>query len=150
MIGARSNATTEYIFQGDPALDKESSAFDLKQYLRTFDRKFLPIVAGKTPTVFKIRRLPRITATAIAGLESVPAQGIQTVCYGLVGVENFMNGNGQPLVMDFVGDGMERRLTGPSMDALFSLELFGELMMVITKFGELDPLVDGRSPSSQP
>ena len=144
MIGARSNATAEYIFSADPALDIDSPSYDLKQYLKTFDRKHLPVREGKTATVFKIRRLPRVTWTALASLESQASRAVQTVCYGLVGVENFLNGNGTHLNLEFVGEGVEKRLTAATMDALWSSELFAELASVIVRFGELDPLADAR------
>lgn len=148
MIGARSNATAEYIYLDDPALDKESKYFDFKRYMQTLDRKHLPVKAGQTATVFKIRRLPRVTFTALASLAHTAERAVQAVAYGVIGVENFMNGNGQPIVLEFVGEGVERRLTGDSLNAIFAPQLFGELMTVITTFSDLDPLADGRSGSS--
>lgn len=147
MIGARSNATVEYIPLSDPDLDLQSATFDFARYMQTLDRQHIPHKLGSTPTVFTLRRLSRLRFIAIAGLPK-HEQPNATVAYGVAGVSNYILPNGNTLVPEFEGAGVDQRLSNATLDAMHSPSLFAELLQVIVVLTELDPLVGGRSKSS--
>ena len=143
MIGARSNATFEHIYSEDPALDTESLSFDAKKYMDTFDRQYLPVRDGSTPTVFRIRRLSRKRFEAVSAL-SGHNRAAAVVAYGVQGIENFRLPSGDMLVPELTGVGADQHLTAATLDAFFDGGLFAELMNVIIAASGLDPLADGR------
>lgn len=147
MIGARGNDIIEYIYSEDPALDPEHADFNAKKFLDSFDRKYLPVKDGVTPTVFKIRRLTRKRFMAIAGMAPTERANA-TVAYGVVGIDNFMLKSGSYLIPEFSGSGVDQHLTAATLDAMFDGGLFAELMNIIMAASGLDPLCGGHSGSS--
>jgi hypothetical protein len=147
MIGSRSNAPFEHVYTEDPAVDYESDQLDTKKYFQTFDRKYLPIKAGASPTIFKLRPLSRKRFIAIANMAGAE-QPNATVAYGIIGIENFRLPTGSMLVPEFTGLGADQHLTAATLDAIFDSRLFAELMTVIMSASGLDPLADGHSGSS--
>jgi hypothetical protein len=143
MIGSRSNAPVEYISTGDAALDHTSPGFDFRKFMETFDRAYLPVKAGRSPTVFTVRRLSRRRFTAISGMAK-HEQPAACVAYGVTGISNYMDGR-NTIVPEFDGAGADSRLAETTLDAIFSPSLFAELAQVIVLLTELDPLADGRS-----
>lgn len=144
MIGTRSNAPVEYISQDDAALDTESSEYNFAEYLKTFDRKYLPCKPGVTPTVFTLRRLSRKHFTAIAGMPK-HQQAEESIARGVVNISGFALPNGNSLVPEFDGSGADQRLSATTLDAIFSPKLFAELSQVVIVLSELDPLAGKRS-----
>lgn len=147
MIGARSHDEFEHVYTEDPAIDTESPDLDTKKYFETFDRKYLPIRAGATPTRFKVRPLSRRRFMAISAMPAADRPNA-TVAYGVTGVSNFRLPSGNMFVPEFTGMGADQHLTGPSLDAFFDPALFSELMTVIMVASGLDPLADRHSGSS--
>lgn len=147
MIGARSHDEFDHVYTDDPSIDLESTELDTKKYFQTFDRKFLPVRAGTTPTIFRIRPLSRRRFIAISGM---PAQDrpTATVSYGVTGVHNFRLPSGNMFVPEYTGMGQDLHMTGPSLDAIFDASLFSELMTVIMLASGLDPFADRHSGSS--
>jgi hypothetical protein len=143
MIGARSNATFEHIYSEDPALDGESPAFDAKKYMDTFDRQYLPVREGSTPTIFRIRRLSRKRFESVSALNG-HNRAASVVAYGVQGIENFRLPSGDMLIPEFTGQGSDTHLTPATLDAFFDGGLFAELMNVIIAASGLDPLANGR------
>lgn len=147
MIGARSHDPFEHVYTEDPAVDNESTDLDVKRYFQSFDRKFLPVKPGTTPTLFRVRPLSRRRFMAIANLPMADRPNA-CVAYGVIGVSNFRLPTGSLFVPEFTGSGADQHLTGPSLDQIFDPGLFAELMTVIMTASGLDPLADGLSGSS--
>jgi hypothetical protein len=142
MIGSRSRDPFDHVYGDDPALDKDSPAFDPQKYFQTFDPKYQPIRDGRTPTRFKIRPLSRKRYIAIAAMPP-NERANAAVSYGVIGIENFRLASGSMLVPEFGGMGSDTHLLPPTLDLLFDAGLFGELMTVIMTASGLDPFSDG-------
>jgi len=56
----KSTLTGDYthIYSKDPALDRDSEAFDHDKWIETGDDKYLPVKDGLTPVRFTLKRLP--------------------------------------------------------------------------------------------
>lgn len=136
MITSRSNAVVEYISIADEAVEGTEW---LAKFLRTLKLEDIPVTPGKTPTIFKLRRLDRKTRLRIGvGIEELsPAQQNEVIAHGLKGVQNWRGGS-----LSFVlkGAGPNERVSEETLDAMDAPELFNELATIIVKLSSLSPL----------
>lgn len=138
MITTRSNALVEYISIADEAVEGEGSTW-LPKFLRTCKLEDIPLKAGASPTVFKLRRLDRKVRLRIGvgNGELSPIQENEVVAHGLKDVANW-KGGGLSFVLK--GAGPNERVSEETLDAMDAPELFHELATIIVKLGSLSPL----------
>lgn len=118
----------EYIWSGDPAVDKTHPAYSQEEYLKDFDPKFRPVREGATPAVFKLAPLPRRVMLRILKLDKME-QLFECTVHSLCGVTGWEH-NGREVIItkdDFVEEGKLRRLSESWVDQHFDVELFAEL-----------------------
>lgn len=83
MINFSAAQPVDWIWDGDPAIDKDSAAHNRELFERTGDMTHLPLKDGSAPRVFKVKRLTRKQFFRVMGLS--PTEQIQeAVAFGLV------------------------------------------------------------------
>jgi hypothetical protein len=135
MLAPRSSSALSYICSFDPALDRDSPAFDWAEYLETGDPVHAPIRDGDAPTTFELRRLTRKQFLRVIGMPS-EEQASEAVAHGLRGVKNYQIG-GRDVELRFRRTDLGERMTDECMEQLFSPELFGELGVRILSLSTL-------------
>jgi len=117
-----SGQAIEYIADNDPAIDKDSPAFNREAFERTGDRVHLPAKSGAVPRVFKLRRLTRKQFFRVMGL-GMNDQFVESCAYGIVGIDPA--GDFSP---EFKSSDIGQRMTDASIDKLY--DLVGPLAIV--------------------
>lgn len=115
MITISTLSSCPWIWDGDPALDKDSPAYNREAFERTGDLAHLPVREGSKATVFHVKRLTRKQFFRVMGLD-VHEQVIEAVAYGLQSCDPATLVPLSRKASD-VGD----RLTDQSLDALYEL-----------------------------
>jgi hypothetical protein len=139
MLATRSNQPIEYISPRDKALDVDSPAFNFSKFMETFDRQYMPIKPGMTPTVFTLKKLTRKLWN---GITSQPAhvQNEAAVTFCVTGISNCTDSRGNLIVPEFEGQDAERRLSQKTLDDIWTPNMFPELGKVILVISDLSPL----------
>lgn len=115
MITQSSLQSCPWIWEGDPALDKESPKYNRDAYEKTGDLAHLPTVEGRTATVFHVKRLTRKQFFRVMSL-SVTEQVQEAVAFGLSSVEP-----ASLVPLSRKSSDVGERLTDGALDALYEL-----------------------------
>lgn len=129
--------TRNHVWSEDPAIDRDSPAFDWVEFLRTGDLAHVPTVEGGKLTVFKIRPLSRKQFTRVFNLNGLE-QLVEAVAYGLREVKDFIL-DGQAVELKHIKVDGEERVSNDSLDRVFEPLLFTELGTRIVELSRLDP-----------
>jgi hypothetical protein len=137
MIPYSTTSTTDHIFTCDTAIDRDSPDLNVAQYIATHDAKYLPIKAGETPVVWKLRRLSRRGFLAVSGAPE-HLQSHVACAYGIDGVAGLLV-NDQAVDLKYDRGEAGKRLSEASLDAIFHPSLFNELGAVIINMSLPNP-----------
>lgn len=137
MISLRPTVHLKHIYSEDPAIDKQHPDYSWDKYVRTGDRKYVPVKDGFVPTVFELRPLTRRQYQAVMRCDAT-ALGMEAVAYGLVSVENLSRGD-HPVVLKSKPTDLGDRLTDESLDNLFAFDVIGELGLIIISLSAVRP-----------
>ena len=129
----------EWIHPGDAALDLAHPDYSYGEYLKTWDRKHLPVRAGFTPSVFKLRRLGMKVQQHCFRQPHVPDRDREFVAYSVKGVTDFDENAGELVLKFEKGEFGEQRLADESLEKIYSWDLFRELGASAMIFNSLRP-----------
>jgi hypothetical protein len=130
---------SKHVWSEDPSLDKENSAFDWPEFLRTGDLKYCPAVEGGKLTVFEIRPLSRKQFSKVFNMpHGSLEQCNEAVAFGLRAVRDFQVDQ-QPVEIKHTKVDGEERCTESSLNAIFEPLLFVELGLRIMELSRLHP-----------
>ena len=118
----------EYIWTGDPALDKSHPSYSDEKYLAEFNMCHRPAKDGETPAVFRLAPLPRRVMQRLLKLDKSD-QLFEAAIHSLSGVSGWEH-NGTLVVLGeghFTEAGGLRRLTDDWVDKHYDALLFMEL-----------------------
>lgn len=134
MLSYSSVSAVPFVYDGDPAIDKDSPAYSREQFEKTGDLAHLPLVAGSTARIFRVKRLSRRQFFRVMSLQ-LTEQVQEAVAYGLVSME--------PSDADLKRKASDtgERLTDASLDKLFDLgpQVMIALGSYIVGLGKPDP-----------
>lgn len=139
MIKRSLTGTKTWIWEGDPALNKDHAEYDYKAYREDFDEKHLPCIEGQVPARFTIGPLSREQFVHAMGQSGGLPMMIEAVAYGLHAVTGY-EADGRPVELARQKSDHGQRLTKASLDAIFEPELFADLGIAILGLSKLDPL----------
>lgn len=131
MILLRSTTIVEHICPFDDALDTKHPDYSYEEYLKTGDRKHLPLREGAVPAVFKLRPLTRAQFMSMMRLEDAERPG-EAIAYGLVSVSGLRReGDDHDILVKHTRTSLGERLDKDSLNELFAPEVFGDVGMRI-------------------
>ena len=115
MIGYSSLQSAPWVWEGDPAIDKDSPLYNREAFERTGDMAHLPCLDGRAPAVFHVKRLTRKQFFRVMAM-TVTEQVQESVAFGLASVEPV----GLVEIARKASD-VGERLTDASLDKLYEL-----------------------------
>lgn len=140
MLSIQHLEDAEWVHADDAALDVDNPDFDYVQYLKTWDRKYVPVKDGGTPTVFKIRRLSQRVLEHCLRQPHTPDRDRELVAYSVKSIMDFDGKGGEfPLKREKSQFQGVERLAPSAIESFYSWDLFHELGIVILAFNRLRP-----------
>lgn len=128
MIRLDTTRQVVHVYSEDPAIDTKSGDYNYQKFLDTGDLKYVPAIPGEKLSLFYVERLPHKKYISLSGLyERARMEALEiAVRFGLKRVENCEVG-GNPLQLEFHGEGPDRGLTEECFGRLFEPGLVNQL-----------------------
>jgi hypothetical protein len=135
----RTRDTAEHIWSKDPALDIEADGFiaKWKDAIATGDPSRLPIREGRTPAVWKVRRLDRAVYQQVMRAQGLDIY-VEAVAFGLVSVRG-LEVDDMPVGIEHEDVDGNPRVRAKLLSKVWNPRLFEELAAAVFKVSSLDP-----------
>lgn len=141
MIGLRSLDRVDFVWNKDPALDRDHDQFDelYDKHLQDGDTTHLPLIEGRVPTIWTLKRLTVPALEHVLGQSGQMKQMVEAVAFGLVTLRNF-GGRGDTELRTRKTD-VGKRLHPETLDKIFNIEAFPAVGLAVIGLSTLDPTI---------